>query len=52
MSEQELAVSWITAYTESLAQRRRDMAPIDEPCYQWLLKLDTVITDELDIISS
>jgi hypothetical protein len=53
VSEQELAVGWITAYTESLAQRRRDIAPIDEPCYQWLLKLDTVITDELpEIINS
>lgn len=43
-SEQELAVAWIIAYIESLAQRRREIAPIDEPCYQWLLKM--VVEDE------
>ncbi|PIG94803.1 hypothetical protein [Gloeocapsopsis sp. IPPAS B-1203] len=46
-SEQELAVAWITAYTESLAQLRRDIAPIDEPCYQWLLTLHGILTEEL-----
>lgn len=45
-SEQELAVAWITAYTESLAQLRRDIAPIDEPCYQWLLTLHDILTKE------
>jgi hypothetical protein len=46
-SEQELAAGWITAYTESLAQRRREIAPIDEPCYQWLLTLNKILTEEL-----
>lgn len=45
-TEQELASAWLIAYTESLAQRRRDIAPIDEPCYQWLLKLNQTLTIE------
>jgi hypothetical protein len=45
-TEQELASAWLIAYTESLAQRRRDIAPIDEPCYQWLLKLNETLTIE------
>lgn len=43
-TEQELASTWLIAYTESLAQQRRDIAPIDEPCYQWLLKLNETLT--------
>ncbi len=43
VTEQELACAWITAYTESLAQRRRDMAPIDEPCHQWLTTLKGIL---------
>ena len=46
-SEQELAAGWITAYTESIAQRRREIAPIDEPCYQWLLTLNKILAEEL-----
>ncbi|MEH2367157.1 hypothetical protein [Nostoc sp.] len=45
-TEQELASTWLIAYTESLAQRRRDIAPIDEPCYQWLLKLNETLRIE------
>lgn len=36
VTEAEVAGRWIIAYTESLAQKRPDKAPIDEPCYQWL----------------
>lgn len=43
VTDQELASAWITAYTESLAQRRRDIAPIDEPCYQWLTSLKVIL---------
>ncbi|MFN6464151.1 MAG: hypothetical protein RMZ41_020380 [Nostoc sp. DedVER02] len=42
-TEQELASAWLIAYTESLAQQRREIAPIDEPCYQWLLKLNETL---------
>ncbi len=49
ISEQELATGWITAYTESLAQQRRNIASIDEPCYQWLLTLNKIFTQELPV---
>ncbi len=43
VTEQELAKAWITAYTESLAQHRQEIAPIDEPCYQWLNTLNSIL---------
>ena len=43
ITETELAIAWITAYTESLAQRRREIAPIDEPCHQWLTSLKAIL---------
>ena len=49
ISEQEFSMDWIKAYTESLAQQRREIAPIDEPCYQWLLKLNEILIEELPI---
>jgi hypothetical protein len=51
ISEQELAIAWLTAYTESLAQQRRNIAPIDEPCYQWLLTLNDLLVQEMDKLS-
>lgn len=42
LTEQQLAKAWITAYTESLAQQRQDIAPIDEPCYQWVNTLNSI----------
>ncbi|MBR8831409.1 MAG: hypothetical protein N5P05_000894 [Chroococcopsis gigantea SAG 12.99] len=42
--EEKLATAWITAYVESLAQQRREIAPIDEPCYHWLLSLDNILS--------
>lgn len=47
VSEQQIAVAWITAYTESVAQQRREIAPIDEPCYQWLVTLNDILTEDL-----
>jgi PDZ domain-containing secreted protein len=44
-SKQELATDWIKAYVESLAQKRQDIAPIDEPCYQWLLTLNNILNE-------
>jgi hypothetical protein len=46
-TEQELAAAWLRAYTESLAQQRREIAPIDEPCYQWLLTLNNILIENL-----
>lgn len=42
-SEEQIAKNWITAYTESLALKRPRQAPIDEPCYQWLLSLIKIL---------
>jgi len=41
VTEGELASRWARAYVESLAQKRREMAPIDEPCSEWLKSLIT-----------
>lgn len=35
----QLADAWLIAVTESFAQRRLDIAPIDEPCDRWLKDL-------------
>lgn len=35
-AREEIATNWIIAYIESLCQRRRDRAPIDEPVDQWV----------------
>lgn len=39
----KLSKYWITAYTETLAQKRREIAPVDEPCEQWLESLSELI---------
>lgn len=44
IKESDLASGWIKAYTESIAQRRSDIAPIDEPCHQWLESLKIVLS--------
>lgn len=41
-SEEELSKEWIRAYVESIAQMRRDIAPIDEPCQHWLISLKKI----------
>lgn len=35
----EIGKRWMTAVVESFAQRRREMAPIDEPCEAWIQDL-------------
>ena len=44
VKERALAVSWLKAYVESIAQMRPDIAPIDEPCQQWLESLRDILT--------
>lgn len=41
-----LASSWLLAYTESLAQKRRSIAPIDEPCQAWLKDLQKLLKED------
>ncbi len=36
MEEGYLAFEWLRAFTETLCQRRRDIAPVDEPCLVWV----------------
>ena len=38
VSEQVIAREWFLAYVGTLSQRRRDIAPVDEPCHEWLEK--------------
>ena len=38
---------WIKCLTESLCQKRRVVAPIDEPTYEWVLNLNKLISSKL-----
>ena len=40
ITEIELAKSWLSAYAECITQKRRDLAPIDEPCIEWVKELN------------
>jgi len=39
---------WLMAYVESLAQERREIAPIDEPCSKWLESLLSLLDEKID----
>lgn len=43
VTESEVSERWLTAYVESIAQRRRKIAPIDEPCHSWLESLKALL---------
>jgi hypothetical protein len=47
VTSSELAKNWILAYAESLAQKRREIAPIDEPCIEWVRSLKRLIDDQI-----
>lgn len=44
VSEEKLAKAWLRAYAESLGQKRRDRAPIDEPTFDWVASLLDVLS--------
>ena len=44
-TREELFAGWLIAYAESLAQKRRDIAPIDEPSLEWVELLTSIIED-------
>lgn len=44
ISEEILAKAWLRAYAESLGQKRRDQAPIDEPTFDWIASLLSILT--------
>ncbi len=39
----EFAALWLTAYGETLCQRRREIAPVDEPAQSWVKELDDLL---------
>ena len=43
VNEETLAKSWLKAYAYTLAQKRREIAPIDEPCMEWVKLLLNVL---------
>ena len=45
ITEADLAKKWLEAYTLSLAQKKRDIAPIDEPCGAWLKLLNEQLSN-------
>lgn len=40
--QQRFCELWLTALAESLCQRRREVAPVDEPCESWIRSLSTL----------
>jgi hypothetical protein len=44
-TSEDVAKRWLLAYGESLAQKRRSLAPIDEPCQRWVETLQEVIVE-------
>ncbi len=49
LTEEKLAGAWLITYAESIAQKRRNIAPIDEPCQQWLVNLKGILEDFISI---
>jgi hypothetical protein len=45
ISEQALSQNWFSTYCEYLSQKRRDVAPIDEPCLDWVRSLRRIIEE-------
>lgn len=43
VDEADLAKEWLIAYAETIGLRRRDIAPIDEPSYEWLNTLSQTL---------
>jgi hypothetical protein len=39
IDEKSLSQEWIKAYALTLAQRKRAIAPVDEPCLEWIRQL-------------
>lgn len=42
-TSEDVARRWLSAYGQSLAQKRRTLAPIDEPCQRWVETLQETI---------
>ena len=44
-NEEELSHEWILIYCEYLGQKRREQAPIDEPCLDWVINLIRILKE-------
>lgn len=44
----KLGHAWLRCFTESLCQKRREIAPIDEPTFEWVASLKKIIESELN----
>lgn len=44
-----LGYNWLVALVESFARKRLDIAPIDEPCEEWIRDIINVITCNLNV---
>jgi len=42
INESQLAKGWMKAYVYTLAQHKREIAPIDEPCIEWVRLLKPI----------
>lgn len=42
ITEEEFSQNWLITYCDYLAQKRRDVAPIDEPCLEWVKSLRNI----------
>lgn len=42
---EDFPAQWLIAYAETLAQKRKEIAPIDEPCYMWIKLLHEALED-------
>lgn len=47
VDENELSDRWLVALAESVCQRRRGMAPIDEPTFEWVKELSVELETRL-----
>jgi hypothetical protein len=45
VDKEDLAKRWITCFTESLCQKRRSIAPIDEPTFDWVQSLNLLLSE-------
>lgn len=46
VNEEDLAKSWLKSYAYTLAQKKRKIAPIDEPCMEWVKLLLSALRAE------
>lgn len=44
--------NWLIALVETLGQKRRLIAPIDEPSYAWLVKLKSLLEQQISSLSA